>query len=296
MKYKIVVVLCFSVLLVTKVFAKVGEVSITILPGGHVMIPVSFVENLEPQFVLLDVNGSNLLRTDNPEKLKAFPIVKSQTKVIFNDFKVGEYVFKNPVTFNLDGNLNKRDDIELPQNCIGTIGFAAFRSNAILLNLKEKKMYFADSFEELAFTEDVKIVVLTSSFMNNVPVVKVKTQKYGVQKMYIDPAQPFAFQFSWQNVPTDLKKKMINELPTSTLKLTGNDSITVHVEKPMAIYLEEDVKVEGYSPVISEKVESYIGAEYLKNYALIIDFVNGIICLDPLTNKAKKETEETSQD
>lgn len=292
MMLRIFISFSFVVFLQVQIMAKIGEVPLTILPSGQILIPVNFSDNSGTHLVLLEVHGENAFRTDLPKKLSQVPMDTTRVRQSFDEFKIGDYTFKNQVSFKRDKQLASNANKALPPNCIGTLGFSTFRSKAIQINLKDKKLVVADAFDEMIFSEDVKIVVLGSSYVNNVPVVNVKTSVYGTQKMFIDPSKPFGFHYSRSELPENIRELEMQELKTRTIRVFGKDSISMIMDKPMPIFMEEETKVEGFPPLFSDNFPPCIGAEFLRNYSVIIDFSNGILCLDPLNEKAKKETTE----
>lgn len=274
------------------VSARVSEISIKVLPTGQIVIPVQIPDVENTQYVLFDATGENVLRGDINKKMFEMNVDTTASKVIFENFKVGTYAFRESVSFKISKSLVQRTDLVFPENVIGTVGSSMFRSTAIQMNLSSKKLVVADSFEELNFTENLMIIVFSSSFVNNIPVVKVGVKNFGEQRLYIDPSKSVAFHFDWKQVSDEAKEMSEGKLQIRSNSLNGKDSLELIVPKSIEVVLESDAIVKGHKPSFSSTFKPCIGSDFLKNYAFTIDFRNATMYLDPINAVGKSEIVE----
>lgn len=283
------VLYCFALFLVHSLHARVSEFQIKILPAGQIAIPVH-IEGVEnPKYMLLDVTGENLLLGDIHKKLEVLNIDSTASKIAFDNFSIGSYSYKEAISFKISEDLIERSDLSFPDNVVGTIGSSLFAFKAVQINLAAKKMVIADTFEELDFTENLKIIVFSSSFINKIPVVKVNIKNFGTQRLYVNPSKPVSFHFAWNEVSDEAKEMSEGKLQLRTNSLNGTDSLQLISTKPLEVMLESDAKVSGHKPSFSNTNYPCIGNEFLKNYVFTIDYKNAAMYLDPINSAGKTE-------
>ena len=284
---KIWALLLLMVLSSSVLFARLTEIPFVQFPTGQIIVQINLIEDREPSFFIYEPVGKNLLRGHINAQLYQVGVDTTKSKASFSGIMMGEMKFSLPVEFRIAPKLEKRSDLVFAPNTIGTIGPGFFKGKSIQFNFNTKRLRLADSFEELEIGEDAFITGFTSSFTNDVPVLKVSTLEFGEQQLYIDPSKPVAFNFSWQAVDADVSRRNEGKLPGVSISLNGKDQILLMQAAKMETYINHDLKVNGFQPTLGNDLIPCIGSEFLKHYLVTFDFEHALLYLVPVDETGK---------
>ncbi len=268
--------------------AKVTTVPFIQLPTGQVLIEADLKGKAAKQYFVIETAGTNLIRRDMTQRLDFLGIDTTSSFAEFPEIQIGDMSFIGKNTFRLKKALGKRSEYAFPPSALGTLGAKFFRKKVLQLNYQTKTLVIADSRDELNISTTTPYVHFTQSFTNPVPVLGVRCAEASDYDVYLDVSLAIGINFPTIAMSAVTQNAGPDEKQTYKLSLDGEKNIHYTAIESPTVYLDSKITLSQVEITFTDELMPAIGNTFLANFICTIDFNDGILFLEPITDKGKE--------
>lgn len=288
----------FSIIIITlsflRISAKVTEVPFIELPTGQVLIQVDFKGKIGQQYFIIETAGNNLIRRDMPERLDFIGIDTTKSFIDFPEISVGDMTFTKSNNFRLKRSLSNRSEYAFPVSVLGTLGSKFFKNKILQFNFQKNTLRIGDNVDEFEIKPQTPQVHFTQSFTNNIPVIDTYSTEFSSYNVYIDISLAIEICLPWKDIPASKRNQSGNSSEVYEMSLDGKKKIVFSSNNVNKLYLNREITLYNIEIMFSDDLTPSIGNLFLRNFISTIDFNDGILYLDPVTNKGITMIQETN--
>lgn len=281
-------VTCLLITLTLTSKAVTTEVPFIQLPTGQILVEADLLGQAGKQYFIIETSGTNLIRGDMNQRLDLLGIDTTSAFLKFPEIKIGDIAFDHKNNFRIRKALGKRSEYAFPPSVLGTLGPKFFGKKVLQFNFQKKTLKIADSRDELNLDVNTPYVYFTQSFTNAVPVLDVQSAETTDHDVYLNVSLAMGINFPVNAMSTVVQYAGNDERKTYKLSLDGKTNIIYTAIMAPSIYINKEVTLTNVELTFTDELMPAIGNSFLQHFLTTIDFNDGILFLDPKTDKGKE--------
>ncbi len=276
--------------------AKVVEIPYMQLATGQIVIQAHLSGTTEAQYFIFETAGGNFLRSDMNYRLQELGLDTLESKFKFDNVKIGDLTLTEGTTFKTRSKLGKRSEYAFPPVVIGTIGARLFGNKLVQFDFEKKVILVADEKSELNIPAKTAMVPFTQSFTDYSPMVDVEPWNFNMQQLPVEVSTPVGIVLAWEDVVTEQKIRYQNQMTSYRVALDDEHNIEFHEIISYKVFFYHSFTMYNVPISYSEFFRPMIGYMFLKEFKPTLDFANGKLYLEPVTDKGKAYFEKPKKE